>query len=137
MKKKAKAEIPALGAGDGFIGFASKEKHLIVLLWSCAMHGTVEWTVCEDARPGDLVLFYAMKPWHAFFAHGRVLKRLERKWGRRRNPMAEVGVLRLLPEPVTLRRAKERLGMPWLRAAEGFGRQCQKDVHLILALGGA
>jgi hypothetical protein len=139
MKRQASALIEASGPaapGSGFVGFVSTPKNIIDLVDWSAKQGTIYWTVCEDARAGDLVVFYAIKPWYAFLAYGKVIKRLGEKWGRGKKPMAEVGMLRLLPEPVSLRRAKERLGMRWLRAAEGFANRRQEDVHLILALGG-
>lgn len=53
----------------------------------------------------------------------------------RRSSPADSG--RLLPEPVSLSRAKNQLALPWLKAGQGFAKRRQEDVHLILALGGA
>jgi hypothetical protein len=64
-----------------------------------------------------------------------VIRRSEKKWDGK--PMAEVGMVRLFPEPVSLKSAKERLALPWLKTPSGFGLRAHEGVDLILALGRA
>lgn len=119
-------------AGSGYVGFLSKRGDLSQLIECVARQDPVTWTVCEDAGPGDLVVFYAAEPWYAFFAYGKVIRRIEEKW--KGKPMADVGMLRLLPEPVSLQRAKNHLALPWLNAAQGFANRRQENIELVLAL---
>jgi hypothetical protein len=120
---------------SGFISFGSKPEHLTALIKASAEQDIVTWTVAEDAEPGDLVVFYFTIPVAAFLACGRVIRRSSETW--KKKPMAEIGMIRLFPEPVTLSRARERLAFPWLKTPQGFATRRQEDVALLLILGGA
>jgi hypothetical protein len=122
---------------SGFVSFGSTQDHLADLIRASAEQRNTTWTVAEGAQDGDLVVFYFTIPVAAFLACGRVIRRSKETWGRDKKPMADVGMIRLFPEPVTLRRAKERLALPWLRTPQGFGTRRQENVALLLALGGA
>ena len=121
---------------SGYVSFGSTQEHLSELIRASAEQSTTTWTVAEEAQEGDLVVFYFTIPISAFLACGRVLRRSEDTWGEDDKPMAEVGILRLFPEPVTLQRAKKRLGLRWLRAPQGFAKKRHENVALLLALGG-
>jgi hypothetical protein len=75
-----------------------------------------------------------MRPLGAFFAHGRVLRRVAQRF-KRRKPMAQVGLIRLLARPVPIRDAKAKLGFSWLRAAQGFEQGPREGVDLIISMG--
>jgi hypothetical protein len=122
---------------SGFVSFGSTQAHLEELIRVSADQSTATWTAAEGANDGDLVVFYFTIPVGAFLAYGRILRRSQETWGADKKPMAEVGMIRLLPEPVTLKRAKERLQLPWLKAPQGFAKRRQENVALLLALGGA
>jgi hypothetical protein len=55
-----------------------------------------------------------------FVAHGRILCRSEQTYGDDDNPMAEVGVIHLLAQPVVLKKAERSLGPPWINAPQGI-----------------
>ena len=118
-----------------FVSYARHAKDTWELARAAATGETVRWTVHPAAVRGDVVLFYCMRPLGAFIAHGRVLRRLEERFGRRGKPTAEVAMLRLLPQPVTIVDAKRKLAFPWLKAAQGFERHPCEGVSLLIALG--
>ena len=107
------------------------------LIRASADQRSTPWTVAEGAQEGDLVIFYFTIPVAAFLACGRVIRRSDKTWGKDKKPMAEVGMIRLFPEPVMLKRARERLGLAWLKTPQGFAKRRQENVALLLALGGA
>jgi hypothetical protein len=122
---------------SGFVTFGSTQEDLAELIRTSADQLSTTWTLSEEAQDGDLVVFYFTVPVTAFLACGRVIRRSKEKWGDHKKPMAEIGMIRLLPEPVTLRRAKERLGLPWLKTPQGFAKRRHENVALLAVLGGA
>jgi hypothetical protein len=121
---------------SGFICFGSTKEHLSGLICMAAEQKTGTWTVAESAQPGDLVVFYFTKPVAAFLACGRVIHRSQMTYGRNHKPMAEVGMIRMFPEPVTLQRAKDRLALGWLRTPQGFALGPKENVTLLFPLAG-
>lgn len=121
---------------SGFVSFGSTQGHLSGLICLSAEQDTGNWTVAQGAQAGDLVVFYFTKPVAAFLACGRVIRRSDLTYGKDRKPTAEVGMIRLFPEPVTLQRAKDRLALRWLKAPQGFGMGRKENVILLLSLGG-
>lgn len=121
---------------SGFVSFGSTPDHLSGLICHSAQQETTVWTVAEVAQPGDLVVFYFTKRVGAFLACGRVIRRSKETYSEDRKPMAEVGKIRLFPEPVTLQRARERLALRWLQTPQGFALGRKEDVALLVYLGG-
>jgi hypothetical protein len=118
----------------GFVSYARHAEGVWEITRAAATGEVVWWTVHADAEPNDLVLFYCMKPLGAFFAYGRVVQRIERRF-RRNKPMAEVGLVRLLPAPVTISDAKAKLSLAWLKTAQGFERGPREGVDILIAMG--
>lgn len=121
---------------SGFVSFGSTPDHLSGLICHSAEQDTAVWTVAKGAQPGDLVVFYFTKPVAAFLACGRVIRPSRETYGEDRKPMAEVGKIRLFPEPVTLQRARKRLALRWLQTPQGFAQGRKDDVAILLSLGG-
>ena len=117
-----------------YVGFASTSRNVQDIVSAAAERTNLTWTISETAIPGDLVVFYATEPVYSFIAYGRVLQDVAEKC--RGKHQAEIFNVKLLPEPVTLQRAKERLGMRWLDTAKGFGRGRKENLKLITTLGG-
>lgn len=117
-----------------FVSYARDAKNVWELARAAATGEPVWWTVHDSAEQNDTVLFYCMRPLGSFIAHGRVLRRLEQRF-RWRKPMAEVGLIRLLPRPVPIGEAKAKLGLSWLRAAQGFEQGPREGVDVIIAMG--
>jgi hypothetical protein len=126
-------QVPS-GCGSGFVSCGSTAGHLSQMICAATGQRSETCSVAEGASDGDLVVFYFAKPVEAFLGYGRVIRWWQARWNEK--PLAEVGMIRLFPLPVTLKRAKERLGLPWLRAAQGFTRRRQENVAMLLALGG-
>jgi hypothetical protein len=121
---------------NGFVCFGSTDENLSALIGAASRQENVTWTVAIGAEPGDLVVFYFTEPVGAFLACGRVIRRSEDSFGDDEKPMAEVGRIRLMPEPVTLRRARSALAHPWLKTPSGFGKGRKDGVALLALLGG-
>jgi hypothetical protein len=122
------------GGGSGFVSYGATAGHLSQVVCAAADQRSQTSVVAKGAMDGDLVVFYFTRPVEAFLGYGRVVRWWQEKWNER--PLAEIGMIRLFPVPVSLKRAKERLALPWLKVAQGFGRRRQENVAMLLSLGG-
>jgi hypothetical protein len=127
--------------GERWISFGSLEVHAQELVRAAAIGKPIEWTVHQDARPGDDVLFYLTNPVYAFIATGKVEKRSPEDWPGlpdKPRPQAFISQIRLLPSPITIQAAKVNLPhAKWLKAPSGFAtRPCPPlDYDAIVKMG--
>lgn len=95
-----------------YICFGRELADLPELVQLAQSGGSTYWTVGAEAQPGDRAVFYLVRPYSSFVAHGSIesqpSSKLASRLGWPGHFMTKVGNVQLFPKPITLRTAKAK-----------------------------